>query len=223
MSKRRERELYRDAASGEIVTKEYAAEHPETTVKETFELDDQTMADAELMEAMPSPEEAPFHPILKVWREVLAPALEEGKKPVTPQWAARICAQYQQMIIQEMELYRESFYSKIAELTAVLDAEIEEAGPDALTLGTVEEDREENGKHYKNLLIEWQKHFVQWEIDWDCTSPVAHIELAAISEVHKMFFSQTGITGFLDNIGFEFPESDQAELAAALDAVREGQ
>jgi hypothetical protein len=32
-------------------------------------------------------DEAPYHTILEIWREVLKPAIAEANKKITPQWA----------------------------------------------------------------------------------------------------------------------------------------
>ena len=81
----------------------------------------------------------------------------------------------------------------------------------------------ENSGHYKNLLMTWQLAFLAWELAWECTDPHAVAELAAISEVHKLFFSDTGITAYLDNIRFQYTEADRDDLTAALNELREGE
>lgn len=166
------------------------------------------------------PEGAPFHPILMVWREILKPAHDELGKRITPQWASRIVASYQDVSFTDMLDMRDRYYGKILELLAMVDAEIA-SDPDCLTYTTPEEDVAENSEHYKNLLRDWQVAFVKWEIEWDCTDPKAGVELAAISEVHKAFFGQSGLTQFLDNIRFIYTEEDQAELAGVLEALKE--
>lgn len=170
--------------------------------------------------AAPAHEETTFHPILMVWREILKPARDELSKRITPQWASRIVASYQDVSFTDMLDMRDRYYGKILELLAMVDAEIA-SDPDCLTYTTPEEDVAENSEHYKNLLRDWQVAFVKWEIEWDCTDPKAGVELAAISEVHKAFFGQSGLTQFLDNIRFVYTEEDQAELASVLEALKE--
>lgn len=164
--------------------------------------------------------EVSFHPILQVWREILKPARDELGKRITPQWASRIVASYQDVAFADMVDMRDRYYGKILELLDVLEAEIATDG-DCLSYTTPEDDVAENSEHYKNLLRDWQLRFLQWELDWDCTDAKAGVELAAISEVHKAFFGQTGLTQFLDNIRFEYTEADQAALAAELEALKE--
>lgn len=162
-----------------------------------------------------------FHPILFVWREVLknAPAEKEGK--VTAAFAHRITSAYREVDYADMLEYSDRYFDKIIELNELLLAEIA-TDDQCLTYTSAEEDVEHNGHHYKQLLLDWQKLVVVWENNWDCTASDAGIELAAISEVHKMFFGQTGIVGYLQNIQFEFTEADQAEMEAELNAVKEG-
>lgn len=162
-----------------------------------------------------------FHPILEVWREVLKPARGELGSKVTPQWASRIISSYTGIGFADMENFRDAYFSKVLELADMVDEQIA-TDEECLTYTTPEEDVEHNSVHYRALLRDWQLAVMSWELAWETTSPLAAVELAAISEVHKMFFGPTGVTALLDNIRFEFTEADQAELAEALESLKEG-
>jgi hypothetical protein len=168
--------------------------------------------------SVPTPQ---FHTVLEVWREVLKPAEAERTKRVTPQWANRIVGAYQGITFADMEGFRDLYFGRLGELNQILLDEIA-SDEDCLTYATAEEDLENNHGHYKALLFNWQLHFMGWELAWECTSATAEIELAVISEIHKMFFGDTGITPFLESIRFEFTDADQHELTAALEALRDG-
>lgn len=177
--------------------------------------------DDEIASFIDGGKEPTFHPILMVWREVLKPAVGEKDSAVTPAWANKICATYQGIRFADMNGFRDTYFAKILTLAALLDAEIA-TDDECLLQTTPEEDVVDNGDHYRALLTTWQLEILSWEINWDCTSWNAEIEVAAISEVHKMFFGQTGLTSFLDNIQFQFTEADQAELIVALEALKAG-
>lgn len=183
------------------------------------QLTDQDKADLASLDALT--EEVAYHPILQVWREILKPAATEALKKPTPQYASRLVASYNHLTYADVAVVHERYYAKILELAAMVDDVIAH-DPDCLTYGSPEEDVVENGRHYKDLLRDWQVRFMEWELAWDTTQPDAVIELAAISEVHKAFFGQTGITQFLDNIKLEYTEADQAELAELLESMKEG-
>lgn len=165
---------------------------------------------------------APFNTILRVWREVLAPAEEERKGRITPQWANRIVTSYQGISFQDVPDFQANYFDKILELAAIVDVEIE-TDPECLNLRTPEEDKEHNTHHYLNIMTNWQLAFLQWEMNWDCMNQFAAVELAAMSEVHKMFFDQTGLMSLLDNIKFEFTDADRDTLATAMNELRESQ
>lgn len=167
------------------------------------------------------PEDVSYHTILEVWREILKPALDELDARITPQWASRIVASYKDVAYADMVEMRDRYYGKIIELLEILTEEIA-SDDECLNHATPEEDAAENAQHYKNVLHEWQLRIMSWELAWDCTDPRAGVELAAISEVHKAFFGETGVTQYLDNIRFEYTEADKAELAGRLEALREG-
>lgn len=187
---------------------------------ESIELSEQDEKDiAKLLEEGAEPE---FHPVLEVWREVLSNGPDLAKEKVSPQWASKIVATYAGVTFADMEDVQAGYFNKIAELARILDLEIA-TDKECLTYRTPEEDKTENASHYKNLLRDWQLTFLQWELDWNTRDPHAASELAAISEVHKMFFGPTGLTAYLDNIQFEFNEQDQQDLAEALLELRDGQ
>lgn len=190
-----------------------------------LELSEQDEADLHALHTEPSapePQVQTFRPILLIWREVLAPARDEMTAKITPQWANRIVASFTEVTFNDMEEFRTRYFTKLLELASILEEEIN-TDEECLTYAEPAEDAEHNAHHYKNLLLQWQLAFLQWEMDWDTMDEWAAVELAAISEIHKMFFGQTGLTAFLDNIGFEFTEDDQETLGQALQDYRGGE
>lgn len=172
-------------------------------------------------------EEEPKHrPILAIWREVLSNIETEAEKKVTPLFASRIVGSYPGVTFATMEDYRDIYFGRLKVLRALVQNEID-ANEDALKPTTVEEDREENSSAYKNLLFQVQLQLRQWELEWETTSPDAAVELAALGEIHKMFFGipgqQQGLTGHLEYIGLEFTEADQEMLVEALEELKAGQ
>lgn len=165
--------------------------------------------------------EPPFHTILEVWREVLSPAEKERNASITPQWASRICSKYGQLTYADMPVFRDWYFDSIAELRDILLAEIS-LDDESLNQATAEEDAEHNGAHYLNVLTNWQLAVLRWELEWDCTHPEAAASLAAIAEVHAMFFGEVGLTSLLDQIPFQFTEEDQKNLGQALQEFKEG-
>jgi hypothetical protein len=167
---------------------------------------------------------AGYHTILEVWREVLRPADAERSKRITPQWATRVVGTYHGVTYADMPAFRELYFGKILHLAGILEDEIE-SDDECLNLTTAEEDVEHNTSHYLNVLFAWQMQFMQWEIEWDATSSTAAIEVAALAEVHKMFFDPQGITALLDQIAFQFTDTDRdtlGELLAGLIENAEG-
>lgn len=190
---------------------------PVETVQDASEITEEELAE---LTGLPGGEQPSFHPLLMVWREVLRPARDEKDKPVQPGFASRIVNNYREITFGQMVEYRDRYFAKVIQLLDMLEDEIATDG-DCLSYDSAEDDREFNGHHYKNLLLTWQMAIVQWEKDWDSSDEHAGVELAAISEVHRMFFDQTGLVSFLDNIKFQFDEADQAALAEALQELKE--
>lgn len=163
---------------------------------------------------------AGYHTILEVWREVLKPAATEQTKRITPQWATRVVNTYHGVTYGDMPAFRELYFGKILHLATLLDDEIA-SDDECLNLVSAEEDVENNSAHYLNVLFGWQMQFLQWELEWDAASPTAAIEVAALAETHKMFFDPQGLTALLDQINFQFSDTDRDTLGELLAAMVE--
>jgi hypothetical protein len=162
-----------------------------------------------------------FHTILEVWREILRPAQAAKDEHITPQWASRICSKYQQLEFRDMPEFRDRYFDKIAALESIL-LKVIHTDEESLNQATPEEDAEHNSENYISVLTEWQICVLGWELDWDCTDPAAAAEMAAISEVHTMFFGEVGLTSLLDQINFEFTDIHRDALGLALLNYKEG-
>ena len=167
------------------------------------------------------PDAPPYHTMLEVWRAVLDPARHGPLRtePITPQWATSIVATYAGVSFADTVAVRDQIHDMIDRLGAALDEEIA-SDPECLTRTTPELDATENAHHYRSLLRKWQTEFLIAELAWVPTDPYAAVQLAVLSEVHKMFFGDNSLTAHLETIKFQFTEDDQRELHQALLAVR---
>jgi hypothetical protein len=179
-----------------------------------IELTEQDKADlASLTENPPE-----FHTILEVWQTILDGAEKSSREQVGPGYAARVTAQFPQVQVQQMNTYRDMYFAKIADMKAILDAEIA-TDKKALSYDNKTDDGVENATHYKNILLQWQQQFVQWEQNFDVEH--AALDLGTMSEVHTFFFSQEGLVSYLGEIDFEYTEDDQLLVQDALREMRE--
>jgi hypothetical protein len=165
--------------------------------------------------------EESFHTILEVWRSILAPAKDQIGAPITPQWATRMVQSYAGLTYADTPALADLYYRRIMVLAGILDEEIA-SDDECLNAVTADEDVEHNSGHYLNVLIAWQKQFLLWELEWVPTSGTAAVEVASLSEVHRMFFDPTGISALLEQIGYQFTDADKDLLIAELNAAREG-
>ena len=123
-----------------------------------------------------------FHPILRVWQEILDSSKQVRQERITPQWALRVITSHPDMHFADMPDYRDLYYQSIDELAEALKVEIE-TDDECLKYTSAEEDAEKNTFHYLNVIIAWQKIILTWELDWDVEAPDAPVQLAVISEV----------------------------------------
>ena len=161
-----------------------------------------------------------YRTILELWREVLKPAENELGKKVLPQWGTRIVGSYPEIAFKDMPDFRDLYYTRILRLTKIL-VDLIATDDECLKRMSAEEDAQLNGMLYRQIITEWQKQFLTWEIEWDCESETAAIDIATMAEVHKMFFSQEGLITLLDQIGLEFTDADRETLAGELLMMKE--
>jgi hypothetical protein len=167
------------------------------------------------------PEAGPYHTILEVWQTILAPARDQIGAAITPQWANRMVQTYPQVTYADTPALADMYYERIGVLADILASQIL-GDSEALKVLDAAEDLETNHIHYLQVIVDWQKQFLQWELDWRPDRSDAAIDIASLSEVHKMFFDQTGLLSLLEQINFEFTDGDRDMLAIILQEMREG-
>lgn len=164
-------------------------------------------------------QDAAYHSLLETWQRILQPSGEVRMEPITPQWSLRIINKFPQIGFADMPEFRDAFYDLLEEMYDGLVSEID-SDDECFNVDSPEEDVERNGHHYLNVLFTWQKIILGRELDWNCESATAAIDVAVMSEVHRMFFDGTGITALLDQIGFQFTEDNQQQLTAELQELK---
>jgi hypothetical protein len=164
--------------------------------------------------------EVKYNPVLRIWSEILSPEnLTHGSRVTIP-WSNAILSKYHSMTFALMPAFVDRFHQIMTDMADALRAEIA-SDPDCLKWHSVEEDVQENRAHYIQLLHHWQKTLLVWETIWDCTHPEAAAHVAALGEAGGFFFGETGLAAHLSQIGLEFDDADQADLAAELQAYEE--
>lgn len=155
-----------------------------------------------------------YHTVLQLWREVMTSAQTPTIRRISPQWAARIVTSYPGLTFRDMPLFRDRYLERIGELLTILEDLIDQ-DPRCLEPSTPAEDVQENGDRYLEIITEWQKKILGWELDWDCMGDAA-ADLASFSEVHRTIFGQEGFASLLDSIGFEFTDMHRDALSLSL-------
>jgi hypothetical protein len=159
--------------------------------------------------------ETEYHPVLKVWEHLLRDSDTPGNRHMTPRWAMSIVTQYHGVGFNDLRRYVDEYFVMVKAMYSILETEIA-SDEDCLKPSTAAEDVEHNRGHYLNVLRDWQLFLLTRELRWDPSKPSAGVELAALSEIQKLFFGETGLTGHLEAIKLDVTEEDQEALAAAL-------
>lgn len=170
------------------------------------------------LETLGSTEE-PTRSLLEVWHKLLGEGVDAAAAaPISVHVASKVVASWPFLTFQETASYHELYHSLIKELrTVVLDAI--DMHPDAL--GWVgENDAEHNHDVYKDILVGWHNLLDFYEDQWRAEDPESHLWVAVLADTRAFFFSQMGMAGHLDSIGFTM---DNDEFLAAVRASREEQ
>lgn len=176
---------------------------------------------ADLAKLLSGETEAPFNPILRIYREIIGNVHLESVRRVTIPWANRMLGLYHGLTYADMPALAAAYFDRWGQVEAILDAVIE-SDDQCLDVTTPEEDLEHNAHHYKTLLLEWQKALVLWEMNWDPAAPTAAVEVAANGELYNQLFGEVGIIRFLDNIKFPevFTDDDRELMRVELEEFR---
>lgn len=161
--------------------------------------------------------DAPKRTLLEVWREVLSNIEDSRDTRVGPAAANRIIGSWPKMTYGDIPHYHARYHDLLLEMRDILHAEID-AHPDALE--NIDDDAEDNRDRYINLLFEWQKKVIDWELAWDPADPNAAAELAAIADATAFYLGGMGLVDHLTQIKFVFDEDAQAEMVQRLEAYR---
>jgi hypothetical protein len=166
-------------------------------------------------------EAGPYRSLLEIWRAVLEPARDGDMRsdPISPQWATKMVSTYPEIRFTDVLAIHHGVFDMAGALGNQLDEEIA-TDDECLKVPSAEEDALENAEHYRNVLTRWQIYLLTEELAWSPNDEDAAVQLAILSEVQQMFLGQTGLVAHLDSIGFQFTESDQAELAVRLAEAR---
>lgn len=161
-------------------------------------------------------EEAPEErTLLSVWSSVLDNIDASAEEPISIHVASRVIASWPFLTFQETALYHAVYHQILSELREEL-RQLIKAHPDALGW-TGEDDGRENHDLYRELLVTWHRSLDDYETDWRAETPDSHVWVAAIADARAFFFSQVGLAGHLDAIGFSMTDGE------FLEAVKEAE
>lgn len=192
---------------------------PEDDYTETVELPMTERDQADLADMLAEPDNFTYHTVLQVWLEILKQENLELNRAITPRWATNIVSKYDEVRFADMPAYVEEYFDLVTACRDAIQAEVDKH-EDCLIYNDAAEDALENAEIYKEILRNWQLEFLRRELTWNCEDERAAVKIAALSEVHGVFFGDTGLSAHLEVIKMEFTDEDQADLQAALDELR---
>lgn len=167
--------------------------------------------------ALLDPDDAtPKRCLLETWKELLTDVERVRDEPIPVGIAMKTVRSWPFLTFQDTAVYHRRYHDLIIELREIL-LEAIRANPDAL-VHVGPEDGTENHAIYRDILVAWHLVLDTYEDDWRAEDPDAHIMAAILPDARAFFFSQVGLAGHLDSIGFSLADD---EFTEALQAARE--
>jgi len=176
-----------------------------------------TEADRELVH--PEYEEAPYHAILKVWREMLDPAKQNRHLEPTADWCAVLVARWPFLKFADCGVVQQKYF-EVFDLAHELIEQVAADNPEAFEV-TNREDDVENKDLYVHLLTEFQKALFVVQSTWHHTNEHAGAEMAALGEAQQQILGKQGLASYLQVISLPFTEDEQDAMNKELNEFRE--
>lgn len=185
---------------------------------ETIELDeaDQSALDEILSDA----HTATQYSLLRVWSELLSNLEAEAELSIPMGPAGQLTAIWPKLAFQDLDTYSDLYYSYLLEARDVLH-EIIQDNPGCMDFEG-EEDAEQNRRHYRQLVVDWNVLLDRREMAWRASDPDSHISYAALVDARRFLFDREGLAGHLEARGITFATDEiREEILAARQGVTE--
>ena len=168
----------------------------------------------------PIPEaEAPYYPILRVWREMLDPSVQQRDLAPTPDWCVALIARWPFLSFSDCGAVQREYFRIFDTLHALIE-QVHEDHPQAFEVETREEDLESKDL-YVFLLKEFQKALLVAQSEWRHGDPDAGALMAALGEAQSSVLGQQGLASYLGVIQLPFTEEEQETMNQELAEFRE--
>lgn len=167
----------------------------------------------------PAPtEEAEYHSILKVWREMLNPAQQQRHLAPTPDWCAVLIARWPFLKFSDCGTVQ-SEYFKIFDAAHAIIEEVAADNPEAFEV-TEREDDIENKDIYVHILTQFQKSLFVTQSEWSHEDPEAGAKMAALGEAQQQILGKDGLASYLGVVGLPFTQEEQDVMNQELNEFR---
>lgn len=185
--------------------------------KESDEVDE-TSPQLAAPEASPE-EQAPYHSVLKVWRNMLDPEHQNRHLPPSPDWCAIIIARWPFLKFSDCGKVQEEYF-KIFDSAHEIIEQVYRDNPEAFEITNREKDIE-NKDFYVFLLKEFQRMLFVAQSEWKYDDPDAGAKMAALGEAQTQIVGKQGLASYLGIIELPFTQEEQSEMDAELMEFRE--
>jgi hypothetical protein len=156
------------------------------------------------------------HSLLKIWGLLLDNVEKSSHERIPITVAAKVIASWPFLTFQETAIYHDVYHRILGELRDLLKYEVADKLEHLDWAG--DDDVEHNHEIYKDVLVAWHNQLDSYEEEWDASAEDSQVWVAAIADARAFFFSQVGLAGQLDAIGFSLSDG---EFLEAVEKSRE--
>lgn len=173
-----------------------------------------------LNDTPPAAETPPYNSILKVWRTMLDPAVQQRHLPPSPDWCAIIIARWTFLSFADCGIVQRVYFEIFDNVHGIIE-QVYADNPEAFEVDDREKDIEENKDLYVFLLKEFQKALFVAQSEWSYDDPEAGPKMAALGEAQQQILGKQGLASYLGHIGLPFTEEEQTAMNEELQEFRE--
>lgn len=154
--------------------------------------------------------------LLEIWENVLSNVDESASGEIPINVALKVIGTWPFLSVQDTAKYHVIYHDILAEGRDRLH-EVLKKHPDYKSF-VGDDDAPNNHEAYLEVLVLWHNLLDGHEASWKAADEDAAVWVAAIADARGFFFSQVGLAGHLDTIGFHL---DDDEFVSAVKASRE--
>jgi hypothetical protein len=159
-----------------------------------------------------------YHSVLKAWRSMLDPEMQNRHLPPSPDWCATIIARWPFLKFSDCGTVQREYFAIFDHMHEIIE-QVYRDHPKSFEVDNRDDDAE-NKDLYVFLLAEWQRALFIVQSEWKYDDPDAGPKMAALGEVHAQVLGKQGMAAYLGAINLPYTQEEQNDMNEELEEFR---